>query len=501
MLPAASAVRWYGQSKLGGATAEVVLVIHMPEWEVDRLQKTVPIIERQARSQGWRDVRILTGSQMASILGQSGSHDDPAAHERLRTFLGAEADAFTEVYFSHLVCGHAAPLSLRAFPHATRITYGESMGLMEDKEYVLASITGAGWDETTQHLRRRPEPDATVAALILPADQTGDCLKDKELLVVPREVALQVIADFQVTSPELGVYSRDLVRQTRRPTFVFIAENIADMGVMSPEGERDLYVEMIESCAPKGASILVKAHPLATAPVDVLTAEKLRGSYDVHIVSADFNRYPMEMWSDLLNACEIISLSYCSISLEYLFEKSVHYPVNLDIIKKYIAERAWNRWRDGDEFFRQQRAHLKTWDRRSVLYSGKRVSFAPTHARTLSQDIGAAERKNQQGVALVQAGRLSEAVEILKEGLELAPAHGAIATNLGVLSWNAQNQTDAVIYFSLALLNDPNNRAAVLNLSTVLRSLGNRHAAKAVCFTYLQRHAEDTEMYGMWRSL
>jgi tetratricopeptide (TPR) repeat protein len=485
----------------GDAVAEVVLLIHMPGWEIDRLQRIVPIIERQARSQGWLDVRVLTESQIANIVGPSGNHDDPGAIERFRRVLGNEADAFTEVYFSHLVGGHAAQLCLRAFPQASRVTYGESMGLMEDKDYVLASITGAGWDESTQHLRRRPEPDATKAVLILPADQTGDCLQGKELFVVPRDLALQVIADFQITSPELGAYSRELLRQASGPKFLFIAANLSDIGIVSPEGERDLYVEMIESCAPSGASILIKAHPLSTFPIDILTAEKLRSRYDVHIVSPEFNRYPMELWSDLLRECEVISLSYCSISLEYLFEKPVHYPLNIDIIKKYIDERAWNRWRDGDEFFRQQRQMLKTWDRNGVLCSGRRISFAPTRAPALSQDIDGAERKNQQGVALVQAGRLSEAVEIFKEGLALAPAYGAIATNLGVLSWNSKNQTDAVTYFSLALLSEPDNRVAVLNLSHVLLSLGNRQAAKAVCFRYLQRHVEDTEMFGVWRSI
>jgi hypothetical protein len=501
MLPAACAVRWYGIREQCGAGAEVTLLIHMPGFEADRLEAIAPLIQNQALSQGWRDVRLITESQMVAIVGPAGSHDDPGAIDRFRRFLGKDAAGYTEVYFSHLVCGHAAPLCLRAFPAATRITYGESMGLMEDKDYVLASTTGAGWDEATAHLRRSPEPDATKAVLILPADQTGDCLVGKDLLVVPRTLALQVIADFQVALADLGTYSRELLARAAGRPFVFIAANLSDVGIISPERESDMYVELIEKCAPPGSSIFIKAHPLSVYPIEELTAVKLRSQYDVHCISPEYKRYPMEIWADLLARSEVIALSYCAVSLEYLFGIRVHYPFDFDTIKRYIDERAWNRLRDGDEFNRQQREHLKSWDGQGVLCSGRRVSFPPTRARELTQNLTAAERKNQEGVALVQAGRLHEAIEIFKAGLVLAPVHGVLATNLGVTSWNVRREADAVTYLSLALLSEPDNRQAVLNLSHVLVSLGKREAAQSVCFGYLQRHADDAGVLELWGSL
>jgi hypothetical protein len=90
-----------------------------------------------------------------------------------------------------------------------------------------------------------------------------------------------------------------------------------------------------------------------------------------------------------------------------------------------------------------------------VLCSGRRVSFPPTSPRESTQNLAAAERKNQDGVALVQAGRLAEAMEIFKAGLVLAPIRGALATNFGVTSWSARQEADAVTYLSLALLSEP----------------------------------------------
>lgn len=83
MIPGVSAVRWFGECQFGKPDAEVVILIHMPGWNEEQLRHIVPIIARQAASQGWMDVRSLTDDQMNHILGPSGNPADSRSLERL----------------------------------------------------------------------------------------------------------------------------------------------------------------------------------------------------------------------------------------------------------------------------------------------------------------------------------------------------------------------------------------------------------------------------------
>jgi tetratricopeptide (TPR) repeat protein len=490
MLPAASAVRAYSDVE-----NDVTLILHMPGWDHDRLDKIEPLVRKLAGSQNWTNVIPITEQQMTQILGPTQNHDDPFAIKRFREFIGRES--YDEVYYSHIVGGHAAQLCMRAYPNATRITYGESLGLMEDKDYVIASVTGSGWDENINPKQRKPEPEATKAVLILPADQTGDCLEGKELKIVPKSLALSVISEFQSSIPELNMYSQSLVQ--RQPCFLFILNNIADANFLTPEQEVSMYEEIARANVPKGASLILKGHPLATYPVDQMTAERLSNDFDVSIISPEFSRYPLEICEYLLKNTQVISLSYTSISIEYLYGRPVIYPFTKELVEKYFSEKTWNRYKGNDDFFRTLREALKTWDGKGVICSGKRVSFPPVSI--LVEDRGKAEEKNRTGVGLFQAGKVNDATQCFREAISLAPSNSEILSNLGIASWASKNQMDAIIYLSLAFSLNPNSRLVVLNLAQILISFDKKEAAKVVCFKYLSNNPQDTEIRDLYSRL
>lgn len=502
LLPAISAVRWFGQAKSGNQSANVTLFLHTPGWDSSKLSQIIPIVNKQVQSQGWPPPMIITEGQMQEIVSPEKDVSNPNVQARFRSFLGLQENGVDEVYYSHDVVGYAAPLCMRAFPNAVAITYGESMGLMEDKDYLIASVTGAGWDDSKPHPKfQRREPQATKAVLIMPADQTGDCLSDKELLVVPRDLALEVISNFQSSMPELVQYSRQLLSQFKPPFYLFVVNNLADANFISAEGEADMYAEMIKTHVPQGATVLIKGHPLSTHPIDQMIAERITSSYPCSVIAKEFSRYPMEIWKDLLNETQLVSLSYCSISIEYLYRKPVIYCINEDIIKRYMEERVWNRFRDGDEFFRQQRECLSSWDGKGVICSGKRISFPAIKPKSLTTDVNLAEKLNQEGIHLFQSGKIEEALKIFLQGFKASPGHAGLANNLAAAYWHLGKANESAIYFSIANSINPNDRAVVLNLFQVLVQLGLKEAAKSVCFGYLSRHAEDAEIKHLYEQV
>lgn len=501
MIPAVSAVRWFGESQIGKTDADAVILIHMPGWNEEQHRRIAPIIARQAASQGWMDVRYLTDDQMNQIVGPSGNPTDSVSLARFREMLGFSENYFTEIYFSHSIVGHAAQVCMGGFPTAKRITYGEGFGLMEDKEYVIASTTGMGWDEETQHLRRRVELEATKAVLILPADQTGDCLADKELIIVPRAVALSVIDDFQQTSPELVSYTQEVLKEVSGLPYLFMAANLADMGAMSQEAEAAMYAELIQSYAPPGSVVLIKAHPLGSARVDELVAEKLRSSHQAKVLSTKFNRYPIEMWRDLISACQVISLSTGAITLEYLFGKPVIYGFNSEILLKYLSERVLHRFIEGDALHRLILENLSRWDGKSVIASGRRRSSAPAAGSPSIHRASLAEEINQRALAFLQTGQVESALQALEHGLRISPCDGILLQNLGVLNWNALKPVEAITYLLLAWAERPDDRQSAVNAVQVLRSVGNSTAARSVCFKYLQSNPVDTEISELYKQL
>jgi len=174
-------------------------------------------------------------------------------------------------------------------------------------------------------------------------DQTGNCLDGKELLIVPKDLVLEVVSDSQKSVPELADYSRELLASAPGPHFLVLLENASDGNFLEFDREVALYEEMVRSHVSLGSTLIIKAHPLSIAPVDEALSRCLASDYVVRRVSDRFRRYPMELWRDLIRACEVMTMSYCSISLTFLYGKSVIYPMIPSLIEKYFPRQFWIR--------------------------------------------------------------------------------------------------------------------------------------------------------------
>ena len=393
VLAALCAVKWYGLQRHGDERADVVTLAHNPGLSDDAAQESAGVVERMIASQGWPKPIVLTRGEMNEITQPGRWTSYSAVLHRFREKMGV--GHFDEVYYTHDLVGRAAELAMNAYPCATRITFGDSMGTVRDRRYlqvfnVQQSHVVGQMGSVTCSLRQRmlntlraclrkmrkiivggSKPlQASEAVLILPVDLLGDYLDDKELLIVPKDLVQEIISDCNRANPELTQYSRDLIDSTTDPCYVILLENLSEGNFTSFERELTLYEKMVRRHVPQGATVLIKAHPLSMASTDEALSSRLQPDYDVRLVSQAFNRYPLELWSDLVSACQVITMGFCAITLAFLYDKSVLYAPNPSLIEEYISPRFRDHFKNIDRLQTGMLANLATWDGQSVLWKG-----------------------------------------------------------------------------------------------------------------------------------
>lgn len=393
VLAAMASVRWYGESSGAGAADRVVVLVHPPVTSGEMASTNGAVVERLIASQGWPPPIVLAGDDESEIT--RASRHTVSYRETLRRFAARVGTGFDEVHYAHDLTGRVPELAMNAYPDAKRIVFGDALGSVYDTRYFMALAQGATIEEARRaalerpRLRARQVPRAIArwlrdaalgaprrlppdrAVLVLPMDQTGSALANTPISVVPKQLALDIIADCRRVLPELADYSREVLAGAPAPHFLMLLENYADADMTSFEDEVTMYETVVRRRVPKGGTVLLKTHPLAVAPIDVALRERLDPEYATRVIPRELARYPMELWSDLVSSCEVISmLSYCGISLAFLYDKSTLYPMDAGVIERFFPERSWDRVRDADVLYRGQLANLATWDGNSILWKG-----------------------------------------------------------------------------------------------------------------------------------
>ncbi len=392
VIAALSAVKWYGLQRYADERADVVTIVHHPGLPDDMAKEAGIVVERMISSQGWSKPTILLAEDIEEIThaGRLASYREIL--QRFRHRIGA--DNFDEVFYAHDVVGPVAELAMNAYPKAEHITFGDALGSVYDKQYHLDLASGTSFvtRQDCRLSRKYIHPiyiiymikeqlrlivlggpkkvQATKAVLILPMDQTGNCLDDKELLVIPKKIVLDIISGCNSAILELSQYSETLMEDATDPSFLLLLENISDGGFISFEREVAMYEDIIRSNIPPGRTIFIKAHPFSVANIDEAVYRRLNSDYNARIVSSEFRRYPIELWKVLASKCQVISISYPSISLTFLYDRPVIYPMGASMIQTFIPERYWDSYMNADMLYKGQLANLSNWDGQGVLWRG-----------------------------------------------------------------------------------------------------------------------------------
>lgn len=391
VLAALAAVSHFGEHHGLGEPTRVVTVVHVPTDDRQAATEIGSMVERLIASRGWPAPIVLTIAEVLALTPDGRSYRRSLAG--FRELVGS--DPFDEVYYAHDFVNRVPELMMNAFPAAHRITFGDSLGFVFNGRYLVAQVLGASREEARESVRQaarndslspfrqairwvrrqlsmEPKPcQARFAVLILPMDHTGDYLADKELLVVPRRTALEIIAKCESAIPEIAEYGRGLRNETNPPRYLLVLENDVEANMMSLDAAVGMYEHAVRRNAPAGSAIFIKPHPLAVEPIAESIARRLDAEYAPRVLSPELMRCPLELWKTLLEGCEVITpLSSCYITLSYLYDKSVLLASGREWIEEFFPPRTWEYLAEVDQRYRDMVAAMATWDGRSVLWSG-----------------------------------------------------------------------------------------------------------------------------------
>lgn len=363
----AAAQAWREKRGLAPGGELLLLLDHPPEWPAARIAQAKALLDSLAAP--FPFARTMT--------------PDPALRERLvaragplrrcaREVAHALGGAFDELYYPHDMTFTPQTLAY-AYPGASRICFGDALGVVYSRRYheTIAMPPARRFVHRTMRLAARamgwlpPFRDAHAAALVLPADPGGDYLPGKELLVPSRDLVRALLARMNTSIPALAAECDRFLAQPG-PHFVMILGNLTEAGCTTADGELELFRRAVERHAPAGAAVLLKPHPGA----DPSRVQRLAASLPKHRVSVlapELVAIPIEIALTLVERATILSLSYTSISLRYLYGTPVIHVLDQRLIDELVlpAKRVWM-----TESNRQYVAILRgleTWDGTSAL--------------------------------------------------------------------------------------------------------------------------------------
>jgi hypothetical protein len=323
----------------------------------------------------WSEVVFISGAEMDALV--KGRYSRSIA--RLRERLGL--DHFDEIFLMRDHVGAGSPLLMNAYADATKLAYGDSFGVVGQRNVFASFDRRSPVRSAAAALRQlakrillgvpaRVPFDAAV--LTLPIDMSGTYLLRTPLLVPSKAHAVDTVNGFSRALPGLRHYMRSLLEQGGGPgDHLFLLSNLSASGLTSVEGEVALYVEVVEQAVPRGSTVFIKLHPRSSRQVlDAMVSQLAPHYRTVVLDDTEMSRLPIEIWSDLIEHCTVVPMfSTSAINLKYLFGKDVVLPLSEDRIRRYfLADRA-DYACSVDRIIRQSIDNLERWDGRSALWT------------------------------------------------------------------------------------------------------------------------------------
>jgi hypothetical protein len=355
------------------ADVEDVLVLYdfLAAPQVER--EIADAVRALSRSASWSRVVFISGEDMKTAMRNRYSR----SMARLRSLIGVHH--FDEIYLARDHVGDGSPLLLNAYAKARKLSYGDSLGLVGQRESLSKLDPPLSAASRLRGALRRtllgtPEPVAFDGAVLsLPIDMSGTYLPQVDLDVPSRDHVVACVEQIYAAVPELRAYCRALCdRGEAGRSHLYLLSNLTASNLTSAPQEAALYAEVIRENSTVGGTVYLKPHPRSTFEVLDTLAADLGADYRVVVVDDKrFSRMPVELWVDLIRHCQVVAMfSTSAINLKYLFDKQVIMPLDEARIARFIAPTAIDHISSVCRMMRETLAKLEVWDGRSVLWSG-----------------------------------------------------------------------------------------------------------------------------------
>lgn len=256
-----------------------------------------------------------------------------------------------EIFFSHdLSSDFWNQALMQAFPKAKRICYGDALGLVYSQNYfsqLMYQITNKNkiiFHNVLARIKRnliypskKNQLQAQEAILAIPCDPGKDFLTQCKLSIISRNDLKQCIADLANCIPEFKTHMQDIISNSPNPCYLLMHSNFTESKLTTIESEIALYKEILSTHAPKGSTVIIKPHPAHNPELFLLIINALKEEYKIEIVNQQYHHLPIELAESLVLGCEVLSVSYSSISLPYLYDKQVKHVLTQELVNQYFS--------------------------------------------------------------------------------------------------------------------------------------------------------------------
>lgn len=238
-------------------------------------------------------------------------------------------------------------LALSAFPDATHICYGDSVGVYLPRGFMAGKSKAWAW--MMGQLRRLVSHRSALAAF--PRVDISYLLLPGAFGMPPSgEIVRTDVAHLKDLFGRLGpLFDQAAMADLRsraagRPLWVLMGSNLSEQGLMTVEGEIDAYRDWIAELRPDPDTVLlIKSHPRDRTGKRELLEQRLREHFG-EVASADSvgSAYlPVE--AVLLNLMPIVAslqsltVSTACLATHFVVESKTHIGFGDELVKKYFA--------------------------------------------------------------------------------------------------------------------------------------------------------------------
>lgn len=271
--------------------------------------------------------------------------------KKLQTFL------ISDIYFAHDISSDFWNQTImQAFPLAKRICFGDAFGIVytqkyfnrlmykivDDRKIIIQNLL-ARVKRWLNYPSKKKQLFAHHAILAIPSDPGKDFLPQCELSIVDKTTFKQCVLELSNKLIDFKIHMRESLILNSGSCYLLILNNFTESKLTSLEQEINLYREIICTHTTTDDLIIIKPHPAHNPLYFNNIVNSLRKKFLIQTIDKMYYDLPIELAEELIMKCTILSLSYSSISLSYIYEKEVKHVLTQSLINKYFLNKklAW----------------------------------------------------------------------------------------------------------------------------------------------------------------
>ena len=277
-----------------------------------------------------------------------------------------------EIFFPHNLVSNTIDCLRLEFPSAKLICFGDGLGMVFSKlSYKSARFQGPYrliFRQLNKYKIMHKMRFIQEYCLILPINHS----RAKKLLTkmeIPQKSSVLSLSGNLCA--EIKNKMKEFVEKYLDSNSVVLClENFAEVGLLTPEKEIELFAELINHDKFLGKNIYIKSHPMQENSKFERLNESLK-NFSLGGLPDYLNEIPLELWPFSEFKGRLVSVGAAALSIRFLYGIEVENPLNVQMIEKYFEPELWHLIKNDQDLMNKPVFALASWNGKSVLYENE----------------------------------------------------------------------------------------------------------------------------------